>query len=157
MARHDEPEGTVPRALDASIHGDASARPLAAIRDQERALAQEIVAAQERANTRIAEARASAAALQAQAERDGVREAETLYHDGMARARSEADALRATGEADAARLRQAGEARLSEAADYIIRFVLPRVVRNEPSSQCHHAAAPQSNPIISTDRRKHGQ
>ena len=111
--------------------------PLIAIRDKERALAQEIRAAQERADARVAEARVRADAIKSQAERDGMCEAEALYQDGLGRARTEASKIEARGEADAAALRQAGRARLQDAMQYIIRFVLPRET-NEPMSQPWH-------------------
>ena len=105
--------------------------PLIAIRDQERALEKEIHAAQERADARIAQARTRADAIKTQAESDGVREAEALYRDGLARAREQAAEINARGETDATALRQAGRARIQQAVEYIVRFVLPK---NEPMS-----------------------
>ena len=99
--------------------------PLIAIRDKERALAQEIRAAQERADARVAQARAHADAIKTQAERDGMREAEALYQDGLLRTRAEVSEIKARGEADAAALRETGRARIHEAVEYIVRFVLP--------------------------------
>jgi vacuolar-type H+-ATPase subunit H len=115
----------------------SEANPLIAIRDKERALAQAISAAHARADARVAEARARADAIQSQAERDGMREAEALYQDGIERARAEAGEIQARGEADAAALRAAGRARLEEAVEYIIRFVLPHEA-NEPMNQPWH-------------------
>ncbi len=103
--------------------------PLAAIRDKERALEKEIRAAQEHANARIADARARADAINAQAERDGMREAETLYQEGLARARTQANQIEERGKADADALRATGRTRIQQAVDYIVRFVLPH---NEP-------------------------
>ncbi len=108
--------------------------PLIAIRDKERALAQEIRAAHECADARIAEARVRADAIKSQAERDGMCEAEALYQDGLGRARAEASEIEARGEGDAAALHEVGRARLQEAMQYIIRFVLPREA-NEPMCQ----------------------
>ena len=99
--------------------------PLAIIRDQERAIAQQIRAAQERADARVADARTRADAIKAQAERDGMRQAETLYQDGIERARAEASEIEARGASGAAALREAGRVGLHEAMEYIVRFVLP--------------------------------
>ncbi len=100
--------------------------PLTAIRDKERALQQAIHNAQERADKQVAEARDRADAIKEQAERDGLRDAETLYQDGLARARAEAETLRKKGEAEATAAGAAGRARIAQAVDYIVRFVLPR-------------------------------
>ncbi|MGE5262105.1 MAG: V-type ATPase subunit subunit G family protein [Acidobacteriota bacterium] len=99
--------------------------PLVAIRDKERALAQEIRAAEERANALMVDARARADAVKQQAERDGLEAAETLYQEGLAGARDEAAAISRQGEADAVQQRQVGLARIDEAVNYIVNFVLP--------------------------------
>lgn len=99
--------------------------PLAAIRDKERALAQAIRTAQEKAAEHVALARARADAIKEQAERDGLQAAEALYQNGMAKARAEADGIRAAGEEQAAHLQEASRARVPAAADYIVEFVLP--------------------------------
>lgn len=100
--------------------------PLGVIREKERALEKEIRAAQERAHARIAETRARADAIKTQAERDGVSEADALYRDGLARAREQAAQIEARGEVDAAALREAGRMRIQQAAECIVRFVLPK-------------------------------
>ncbi len=100
--------------------------PLAVIREKERALEKEIRTAQERADARIAQARARADAIKAQAERDGVSEAEKLYQEGIARARTQAGAIEEHGEADAVALRDAGRAKIQQAVEYIVQFVLPK-------------------------------
>ncbi len=127
MADHHEPTTRSQRGAGSSVNNDESVRPLAAIRDKERALAQEIRAAQERADARVAEARARAVVIKEQAERDGVREAETLLQEGLARARAEAESIRAEGETNAASLREAGRTRVAEAVEYIVSFVLPHL------------------------------
>jgi len=101
--------------------------PLIAIRDRERALAQAIRAAQERAATQIAEARARADALKQQAERDGMRDADTIYQDGLARAHMQAAEIEKQGQSQADALAQTGHAQIACAVEYIIEFVLPRV------------------------------
>jgi vacuolar-type H+-ATPase subunit H len=108
--------------------------PLAVIRDRERAIAQQIRTAQERADARVADARLRSEAMRSQAERDGLRQAQALYEDGLNRARAEANEVLTRGEADAAALREAGRARIQKALEYIIRFVLPHK-ENESMSQ----------------------
>ncbi len=115
----------------------AAITPLAVIRDKERALAQEIHAAQERANALIAQARARADAIKTQAEQDGMREVEVLYQDGLARARRELSEIEARGESDATALGEAGRARIQEAVEYIIRFVLPEDVKDKIAKPLH--------------------
>ncbi len=105
--------------------GSQSSSPLAAIRDKERALAQEIQTAQEKAAARVAEARTRADSIRQQAEREGMQEAETLYQQGLERARAQAQVVSQDGEAQADKLRQAGLARIGKAVDHILQFVLP--------------------------------
>ncbi len=104
---------------------EATLSPLVAIRDKERALALEIRAAQERADGKVAQARARAESLKQQAEREGVQEAEALYQQGLARAREQAQVVSAEGQAQAAKLQEAGRGRIGKAVDYILQFVLP--------------------------------
>ncbi|HEX9075041.1 MAG TPA: V-type ATPase subunit subunit G family protein [Anaerolineae bacterium] len=99
--------------------------PLVAIRDKERALAQEIRAAEERANAMLVDARARADAVKQQAEREGLQAAEALYQEGLAGARDEAEAISRQGEANAVQQRQDGLARIDDAVNYIVNFVLP--------------------------------
>lgn len=99
--------------------------PLVAIRDKERALAQEIRAAEERANAMLVDARARADAVKQQAEREGLQSAEALYQEGLAGARDEAEAISRQGEANAVQQRQDGLARIDDAVNYIVNFVLP--------------------------------
>ncbi|MBI5649953.1 MAG: hypothetical protein HZC40_05815 [Chloroflexi bacterium] len=101
--------------------------PLVAIRDQERALAQKIRAAQERATARIADARARADALKQTAEREGVRDADALYQAGLERARAQAGEIEKNGQAQSVARADAGRAHLARAVESIIAFVLPRV------------------------------
>ncbi len=128
----DQQPGTASRTL-ASSKGDAArlsagegARPLAAIREKERALQQSIHEVQARADQRVAEARASADVIKDQAERDGLREAEAFYQEGLGRARAEAEAIQAKGAAEAAAAGAAGRAHILRAVEYIVHFVLPR-------------------------------
>ena len=104
---------------------NSNVSPLAAIRDRERALAREIQAAEERATATVADARARADGIKEQAEREGLRDAETLYQEGLARAQEQAAAISRQGEADAGRQRESGLARIEQAANYIVTFVLP--------------------------------
>lgn len=99
--------------------------PLVAIRDKERALAQEIRAAEERANAMLIDARARADAVKQQAEREGLQAAEALYQEGLAGARDEAEAISRQGEVNAVQQRQDGLARIDDAVNYIVNFVLP--------------------------------
>lgn len=99
--------------------------PLVAIRDKERALAQEIRAAEERANAMLVDARARADAVKQQAEREGLQAAEALYQEGLAGARDEAEAISRQGEVNAVQQRQDGLARIDDAVNYIVNFVLP--------------------------------
>lgn len=101
--------------------------PLAAIRDKERILLQQIRDAEERAKRTVAEANVQAEAIKQQAEREGLRDAETLYQEGVARAKEEADALSRKGEMEALKLNQEGLARVEEATNYIVEFILPRL------------------------------
>jgi vacuolar-type H+-ATPase subunit H len=114
-------------------HSETSGSPLAIIREKERAFDKEIRAALERANARVAKARARGDEIKVQAEQDGVREAETLYQEGLVRARIEASAIAERGEADAVLLLQAGRMKIQKAVDHIIRFVLPKIDNNEPN------------------------
>lgn len=100
--------------------------PLAAIRDKERSLSQETRSAQERADAKVAEAHAQADSIKQQAEREGLKEAEALYQQELTRAREQAQVVTQDGEAEAAKLRQAGLGRVGKAVDYILQFVLPR-------------------------------
>lgn len=100
--------------------------PLIAIRDKEHALAQEIRSAEERANAIMVEARSRANAVKQQAEREGLQAAEAFFQEGVARARDEAAAVSRQGETDAAQQRQDGLARIDDAVNYIVNFVLPR-------------------------------
>ncbi len=102
-----------------------SSSPLASIRDKERRLAQEIQAAQEKAAAKVAEARARADSIRQQAEREGMQEAESLYQQGLERAREQAQVISRDGEAQAEKLRQAGLGRVGKAVDHILQFVLP--------------------------------
>jgi len=102
-------------------------QPLAAIREKENELGQAVRLAHEAAQARVAEARQRAAAIKEQAERDGMQEAENLLQHGIADAREQAHAILLEGESTATKLREHGTARISEAADYIVRFVLPSV------------------------------
>jgi vacuolar-type H+-ATPase subunit H len=99
--------------------------PLAAIRDKERALSQEIRVAQERANAKVTEAHARAEAIKQQAERDGMSEADKLYQNGLAVARTESVAISKAGETQAAQQHQSGMRRIAEAMNYIVSYVLP--------------------------------
>ena len=99
--------------------------PLVAIRDKERALAQEIRAAEQRANAMMVEARARADTVKQQAEREGLQAAEALYQEGLAGARDEAEAISQQGEVNAVQQRQDGLARIDDAVNYIVNFVLP--------------------------------
>lgn len=108
----------------------ATPQPLATIREKEHALAQAIQLAQEQAQVRVAEARVRANAIQERAERDGVQEAERFYQDGIAHARVQAESIRSDGESAAIRLRENSMARVAEAAEYIVRFVLPNIDKN---------------------------
>ncbi len=119
-----------------SVHSQTIS-PLTIIRNKERALAQEITAAQERANALIAQARARADAIKTQAEQDGMRDAEVLYQDGLARARRELSEIDARGKADAIALGEAGRARIQEAVEYIIRFVLPENEKDKNAKPLH--------------------
>lgn len=103
-----------------------SSQPLAAIREKERVLAEAIRRAHEQAQARIAEARARANAIKEQAERDSVQEAEKFYQDGIVTAREQVHTIRLEGDSAATRLHEHGTARISEAAEYIVQFVLPR-------------------------------
>lgn len=114
-------------------HSDTSSSPLAIIREKERALDKEIRAAQERAHARVAEASARSDAIKTLAEQDGIRAAETLYQEGLARARIEAGTIAERGEAGAVLLRQTGRTKIQKAVDHIIRFVLPKIDNNEPN------------------------
>ena len=100
--------------------------PLVAIRDQERALAQAMRAAQARAAAQIAAARARADALKQQAECDGMHDADALYQGGLARACTQAAAIEKQGQLDADALAQTGHAQIARAVEYIVEFVLPR-------------------------------
>ncbi len=100
--------------------------PLAAIRSKERALAEQIEAAQTSAHATVSDALARAAAIKQQAEREGLADAEALYQDGLARAKEEAAALVRDGEAEARQERQAGLSHMDAAVNYIVSFVLPR-------------------------------
>ncbi len=102
-----------------------SLSPLAAIRDKERSLAQQIHSSQEQADAKVAQAHARADSIKQQAEREGVQEAETLYQQGLAQAREQAQVVSQDGEAEADKLRQAGLVRVGKAVDYILQFVLP--------------------------------
>jgi V/A-type H+-transporting ATPase subunit G/H len=106
---------------------DPSTSPLAVIHEKEHELAEAIRLARERAQARLAEARARANALKEQAEREGMQQAEQFYQDGIARARAQAEAQRAAGQAAANQLRENGTVRLDEAVEYIVRFVLPKL------------------------------
>jgi vacuolar-type H+-ATPase subunit H len=99
--------------------------PLVAIRDKERSLAQEIHAAEERANAMLVDARARADAVKQQAEREGLQAAEALYQEGLASSRDEAEAISRQGEVNAVQQRQDGLARIDDAVNYIVNFVLP--------------------------------
>ncbi len=103
-----------------------SPSPLAVIRDKERALAQEIRAAEEHANATLAAARARADTLKQQAETEGMREADALYQNGLTHAKEQAAAISAEGEAHARALHTSGLARIGQAVDHIVQFVLPR-------------------------------
>lgn len=103
----------------------STSSPLVAIRDKERALAQEIRAAEERANAMLVDARARADAVKQQAEREGLQAAEALYQEGLAGARDEAEAISRQGEVNAVQQRQDGLARIDDAVNYIVNFVLP--------------------------------
>jgi vacuolar-type H+-ATPase subunit H len=100
--------------------------PLAAIRDQERTLSQQIRTAEERSNKTLADARARSDALKQQAESEGVREAESLYQAGLARAREEATVITRDGEKRAVQQQETGMKRIAKAVDHIVAFVLPR-------------------------------
>ena len=100
--------------------------PLAAIREKERILAQEIRAAEERASTTVAEARARADTIKQQAEQEGLKDADALYKQGLQKAEEQAKGMSAEGEARAAELRAAGLGCVQKAVDYIVQFVLPR-------------------------------
>ncbi len=106
---------------------DLIQQPLAAIRDKEHTLAQAIQAAQVQAQARIAEARTRANEILQQAERDGIQEGEQFYQDGIVHARAQADVIRSDGESAAIQLRDNGMARIAEAAEDIMQFVLPHV------------------------------
>lgn len=102
-----------------------SPSPLAVIRDKERALGLEIRAAEEHANATLAAARARADTLKQQAEAEGMREADALYQRGLAHAQEQAAAISAEGETRAKTLQTSGLARIGQAVDYIVQFVLP--------------------------------
>ncbi len=105
---------------------ESSSSPLAAIRDKERTLANEIRAAQANAAAKVAEAHARADALKEQAERDGLREADALYQDGLAKAREQAAKISTEGDAQAVQLLESGRSKIAKAADHIVQFVLPK-------------------------------
>ncbi|MBI5030592.1 MAG: hypothetical protein HZB51_08690 [Chloroflexi bacterium] len=109
---------------------DPGPPPLAAIREKERALAQSIQVAHEQTQARIAEAQLRSNETQEQAERDGIQQVEKLYQDGIAHARALAEAIHSDGESAAIRLRENGMARIAEAAEYIMQFVLPHGDKN---------------------------
>ncbi len=104
---------------------ESSLSPLVAIRDKERALASEIRSAQERADARVADARARAESLKQLAEREGMQEAEALYQQGLVRAREQAQVVSQEGQTQAAKQHEAGLGRIGKAVDHILRFVLP--------------------------------
>ncbi len=104
---------------------ESTQSPLVAIRDKERAMALQISAAQERADAKVAEARARAESVKQQAEREGMQEAEALYQQGLSRAREQAQVVVQGGQTQAAKLHDAGLERIGKAVDYILRFVLP--------------------------------
>ncbi len=105
---------------------EPSSSPLAAIREKERTLANDIQAAQASAAARVAQARAEADALKQQAERDGLREADALYQDGLAKAREQAAKISADGDSQAAQLLESGRDKIARAVDHIVQFVLPK-------------------------------
>jgi V/A-type H+-transporting ATPase subunit G/H len=109
---------------------DPNPSPLAVIREKEHELAEAIRLARERAQARLAEARARANTLREQAEREGMAHAEQFYQDGLARARAQAELVRNAGQAAAHQLRVNGTTRLAEAIEYIVRFVLPSSERD---------------------------
>lgn len=104
---------------------ETSPSPLVAIRNKERALEQEIRKAAEKAEAQVAQARARADEIKQQAEREGLREAESIYQQGLAHAREQALVISQEGEAQAAKLGEAGRGRIGKAVDHILEFVLP--------------------------------
>ncbi len=108
-----------------SNHEPVTISPLVAIRNKELALTEEIQSAQEKANAKVAAARARSEELRQQAEREGQAAADALYREGQKQAEAEADALVKQGEADAIQQRQTGLARMNVAVNYIVTFVLP--------------------------------
>ncbi len=104
----------------------STASPLAAIRDKERALENNLREAEQRANKIGNDARARAEAIRQQAEREGMQEADRLYQEGLAKAQQQADQIAAEGEANAKRLQETGLAKIGQAVDRIVQFVVPR-------------------------------
>jgi V/A-type H+-transporting ATPase subunit G/H len=109
---------------------DPSVQPLVVIREKERELAEAIRLAREQAQARLADARARANAIKEQAEREGMQQAEQVYQEGIARARTQAELVRNAGQAAARQLRANGTTRLTEAIECIVRFVLPSIERD---------------------------
>ncbi len=100
--------------------------PLAAIRDKERALETGIREAEVRATKITADARTRAEAIRQQAESEGAKEADRLYQEGLTKAQQQANQTSAEGEAHAKRLHETGRARIGQAVDRILQFVVPR-------------------------------
>ena len=112
------------KSVESPRSGDAVS-PLLAIRERERELAERVSAAHERAQTRIGAARARAGEIKADAEREGMAQAQSAHDGALARAFEQAESIRQAGVDQANALIQFARPRIPAAVDEIVRLVLP--------------------------------
>ena len=113
----------------------AGAAVLDAIRDAEQRVGRMMQAAQARADERLAEARREADRIRGEGEARSAQALAELAEATRAEARREADAIVGRAEEEARALRARAAARLDDAADLILRRVLPMPDGDRPAGE----------------------
>ena len=123
--------------------------PLSAIHQKETDLRRQLEAARRQAEVRLLAARAEAQRMVAQAEQESRAEAKAFFEQGLEAAQREAEAILTTAQAEAAALHDRVATRLNEAAQQILKLVLPMdsavADKNDPVKEARFSVLTESN------------